>query len=427
MIFSAFERMVAMRYLRARRQEGFISVIAGFSLLGIGLGVATLIIVMSVMNGFRTELLGRVLGLYSHLEVQSLLGPLPENDAVGQRLLAVPGVTAVMPTVEGQALITQDGTASGAYVHGITPEDFRRRPIVSTHLIEGTVDAFGTTKEAAGSEEASLGDGIAIGSRMARRLNLHVGDSLRLISPRFNQTAFGSLPRARTYPIAAIFDVGMYEVDNSLVFMPLAAAQTFFGVANGYTSLEVFVRNPTDIDPYVQSVGKAAGQEYRVYDWRQRSAAFVNAIDVERNVMFLILSLIILVAAFNVISSMIMLVKDKGRDIAILRTMGASRGMVLRIFFLTGASIGVVGTVFGVILGVAFTRNIEAIRQFIQAIIGRDLFSAEIYLFTQIPARLDWMEVAQVGGMALFLSFAATVYPSWRAARLDPVEALRYE
>ncbi|TWB54411.1 lipoprotein-releasing ABC transporter permease subunit [Nitrospirillum viridazoti] len=426
MIFSAFERMVAMRYLRARRQEGFISVIAGFSLLGIGLGVATLIIVMSVMNGFRTELLGRVLGLYSHLEVQSLLGPMPENDAVTQRLLTVPGVTAVMPTVEGQALITQDGTASAAYVHGITPEDFRRRPIVSTHLVEGAAEAFGAATGATG-DEANLGDGIAIGSRMAKRLNLHVGDQLRLVSPRFNQTAFGSIPRARTYPIAAIFDVGMYDVDNSLIFMPLAAAQTFFGVANGYTSIEVFVQDPTHIDPYLAAATRAAGQEYRVYDWRQRSAAFVSAIDVERNVMFLILSLIILVAAFNVISSMIMLVKDKGRDIAILRTMGASRGMVLRIFFLTGASIGVVGTVFGMVLGVLFTKNIEAIRQFLQAIIGRDLFNAEIYFFTQIPAKLDWMEVTQVGVMALFLSFAATVYPSWRAARLDPVEALRYE
>lgn len=436
MIFSAFERMVAMRYLRARRQEGFISVIAGFSLLGIGLGVATLIIVMSVMNGFRAELLSKVLGLQGPLEVHSLLGPMRDDDAVSVRVAQVPGVTMVMPTVEAQALVMQDGAASGALVHGITVEDFRRRPIVADHIVDGSAAAFGADDrgQSAGNDAATndddtarVGDGIAIGARMAQRLGLRVGDRLRLISPHSNQTAFGAIPRARTFPIAAIFDVGMYDYDNSLVFMPLAVAQTFFQIPDGLTGLEVFVDQPIQIDPYRLAVGKAAGQDYRITDWRQRSAAFVGAIDTERTVMFLILSLIILVAAFNVISSMIMLVKDKGRDIAILRTMGASRGMILRIFFLTGASIGVAGTFGGLILGVVFTRNIEAIRQGIQAIIGKELFSAEIYFFTQIPAKLDWHEVVQVLVMALFLSFAATIYPAWRAARLDPVEALRYE
>lgn len=415
MIFSAFERMVAMRYLRARRQEGFISVIAGFSLLGIALGVATLIIVMSVMNGFRAELLGRVLGLNGHLNVYNVRGgPLPDYDPLAQKLRGLPGVVTVTPTVEGQALVSVRGMASGAVVRGVPAEDFRDRPTLARNIVRGTADAFGD-------------DNIAIGARMAQRLGLSVGDQMTLIAPQGNVTAFGTVPRMRAFTIGAIFDVGMFEYDNSFIFLPLPEAQTFFRTGDAVTSLELFVNDPTQIRAARDAIQAAVAGVGRVVDWQQSNASFFTALQVERNVMFLILSLIIMVAAFNIISSLIMLVKDKGRDIAILRTMGATRGMIMRIFFLSGASVGVTGTVLGLILGVSFALNIETIRQAIQALTGTNLFNAEIYFLSQLPAKIDWSEVVQVAVMALGLSFAATVYPSWRAARLDPVEALRYE
>jgi lipoprotein-releasing system permease protein len=415
MIFNAFERMVAMRYLRARRQEGFISVIAGFSLLGIGLGVATLIIVMAVMNGFRAELLGRVLGLNGHLNVYAARGgPLTDFDAMADLLRRTPGVVTVTPTVEGQALLSVRGVASGAVVRGVRPEDFSARPTLAQNIVRGSVKDFGE-------------DRVAIGARMAQRLGLTVGDQITLIAPQGNVTAFGTVPRMRSYPIGAVFDVGMFEYDNSFIFMPLPEAQAFFRLPDAVSSVEVFVQNPTEIQGARASIQAAVAGTGRVVDWQQSNASFFTALQVERNVMFLILSLIIMVAAFNIISSLIMLVKDKGRDIAILRTMGASRGMVMRIFFLAGASVGVTGTLFGLVLGVSFALNIETIRQVIQGLTGTNLFSAEIYFLSQLPAKIEWDEVAQVALMALGLSFAATIYPSWRAARLDPVEALRYE
>jgi len=414
-IFGAFERMVAMRYLRARRQEGFISVIAGFSLLGIGLGVATLIIVMAVMNGFRAELLGRILGLNGHMNVVAASGGMfTEWTDLAERLRRVPGVVSVTPSIESQALITVRGNASGAIVRAVRPEDIRTRPVVSDHIVMGSLRDFG-------------GEGVAIGIRMAHRFGLGVGDQITLVSPRGTPTAFGTTPRQRAFTVAAIFDVGMFEYDNNFIFMPLEPAQVFFRLEGQVGTLEVMVTDPTDVRPMRSMLSAAAGPEARVVDWQQINSSFFNALQVERNVMFLILSLIIMVAAFNIISSLIMLVKDKGRDIAILRTMGATRGMVMRIFFLSGASVGVIGTLFGLVLGVSFALNIESIRQLLQGLTGTELFSAEIYFLSHLPAKIEWAEVVQVALMALGLSFAATVYPSWRAARLDPVEALRYE
>ncbi|MEI6984669.1 MAG: lipoprotein-releasing ABC transporter permease subunit [Rhodospirillaceae bacterium] len=415
MIFTPFERMVALRYLRARRQEGFISVIAGFSLLGIGLGVATLIIVMSVMNGFRHELLSRVLGLNGHLNVFNLVpGPLANFDDLAGRIRKMPGVINVTPTVEGQALVSMRGAASGAVVRAIRAEDFQSRPTLSTSIIEGAVANYG-------------GDKVAIGYRMAQRLGLRVGDTISLIAPQGKTTAFGTIPRMRAYPIGAVFNVGMFEYDNNFVFMPLEAAQLFFQFSGTVSSLEIFVKDPNDVRAAVSAIYPAVAERGRLVDWQQTNSSFFTALQVERNVMFLILTLIIVVAAFNIISSLIMLVKDKGRDIAILRTMGATRGMIMRIFLLSGASIGVLGTVVGLVLGVVFCENIESIRLAIQGLTGTNLFSAEIYFLSRLPAQLDWGEVTQVAAMALGLSFAATLYPSWRAARLDPVEALRYE
>lgn len=414
MIFSPFERMVAWRYLRAKRQEGFVSVIALFSLLGIMLGVATLIIVMSVMNGFRAELFSRVLGLNGHISVLALQGPLQDYGEIAKRISMVEGVARVNPMIEGQGLVTGRGSPRGVMIRGVLPEDFRTKPILSQHIVTGNSADFGGTQ-------------VAIGRRLAIQLGLGVGDKITLISPQARNTVFGGSPRFASFTVAVVFDVGMYEFDSGFIFMPLEAAQAFYEMPNMASMLEVFVKDLKTIDDVKAEVSLATQAPARVLDWRQQNASFTNALEVERNVMFLILSLIIMVAAFNIISSLIMLVKDKGRDIAILRTMGASRGMVMRIFFLTGGSIGVIGTLLGLGLGVAFAENIESIRQFLQGLTGTELFSAEIYFLSQLPAEINYHEVMQVVGMALGLSFAATIYPSWRAAKIDPVEALRYE
>jgi len=417
MVFDAFERMMAMRYLRARRQEGFISVIAGFSLLGIGLGVATLIIVMAVMNGFRAELLGRILGLNGHMTIYGQSGQgLTGYDRIAGDLRQVNGVIEAAPLVEGQVMATANGVASGALVRGLKPEDLKGRRLIASNVVRGSLNDF-------------QGEDVAvIGIRMAQKFGLGVGDSVTLISPQGNNTAFGTVPRLRAYKVAAVFDVGMFEYDSSYVYLPLEAAQIFFRFAPEQVSgVEVMVRDPDRVWEIRRAVNQIVGPQVRVFDWQQANSSFFAAVQVERNVMFLILTLIILVAAFNIISSMIMLVKDKSRDIAIMRTMGATRGTVMRIFFLAGASIGVIGTILGFTLGIAFTSNIETIRQWLQALTGTPLFSPEVYFLSRLPAKVDAMEVVQVVAMAFALSFLATIYPAWRAARLDPVEALRYE
>ena len=414
MIFNAFERMVAFRYLRARRQEGFVSVIAIFSLLGIALGVATLIIVMSVMNGFRAELIGRILGLNGHLAIYGETARLADFDAAAARVRQVSGVVSATPLIEGQVMATADAGASGALVRGIRPEDIRERALIAGNIVAGSLAEFGD-------------DGVAVGLRLAHRLGIGVGGRVTLIAPEGTDTAFGTMPRLKTYRVAALFNVGFYEYDNSYIYVPLHSAQAFFRMPGAVSDLEVFVEDADRAQRIGRQIAAALGGRVRIVDWQQANSTIVNAVEIERNVMFLILTLIILVASFNIISGMIMLVKDKGRDIAILRTMGASRGMILRIFMLSGASIGLVGTVAGFALGVAFTQNIEAIRQFLQDLLQVKLFAAEIYFFTRIPAQLDRGEVATVVAMALALSFLATLYPSWRAARLDPVEGLRYE
>ncbi|MFQ5984375.1 MAG: lipoprotein-releasing ABC transporter permease subunit [Alphaproteobacteria bacterium] len=413
---SAFEGTVAFRYLRARRQEGFVSVIAGFSLVGIALGVAALIIVMAVMNGFRHELLTRILGFTGHVTVYAHGGGLQDFDALATEVQGVAEVVAVTPVIDGQVLATSArGATSGVLVRGIRAEDLRRRALIAGNVRQGSLDAFGRQ------------DGIMVGSRLAARLGLSVGDRLTLTSPRGTPTAFGTVPRMRAYPVIAVFEVGMYEYDNGFVLMPLAAAQTYFRLEDAVTGLEVMVADPARATAARRAIAQVAAGRARAVDWKQRNAQFFGALQVERNVMFVILTLIVLVAALNIISSLIMLVKDKGRDIAILRTMGATRGMIMRIFFLTGASIGVVGTLVGFVLGYLFADNIETIRRWLEGLTNTELFAAEIYFLSQLPAEIDWGEVAAVVVMALALSFLATLYPSWRAARLDPVEALRYE
>ncbi len=414
-VFSAFERTVAMRYLRSRRAEGFISVIAGFSLVGIALGVATLIIVMSVMNGFRAQLQSLILGFNGHLTVTSVQGPMTDFDSVTYRLLDIPEITGITPMIEGQVMINAAGHATGAIVRGMRREDVLAHRILADHIRAGGLDGFEGT------------DVIMIGARMAENFGLHVGDEMTLIAPQGTVTMVGTVPRIKTFTIVAVFDVGMSEYDSSFIYMPLAAAQLFFKYPDAVSGLEIMIDDPDKAGRLSYEVATKAGAEYRVSTWQQRNSSFFTAIRVERNVMFLILTLIILVAALNIVSGQIMLVKDKGRDIAILRTMGATRGMIMRIFLLSGASIGIVGTLAGFVIGVAFADNIESIRQWLQGLTGTNLFSPEIYFLSQLPAIIDPWDVVSVVVMSLSLSFLATVYPSWRAARLDPVEALRYE
>jgi lipoprotein-releasing system permease protein len=412
--FAPFEWLVALRYLRARRKEGFISVIAGFSFLGITLGVATLIIVMAVMNGFRQELFNKMLGLNGHVVVHSLSN-FSDFDQVANRIRKVPGVKYALPLVEGQVMISTPQSSSGALVRGLREADLKELKAVSGNIRFGTLDGFDQKP------------GLALGSRLANELNVKVGDQVSLLTPRGASTALGTAPRVKRYPVAAIFEIGMSEYDSSILFMPLNEAQLYFNQPDSVTVLEVVLDSPDEVGALTPQIVTAGGPSIYISDWRQRNATFFTALQVERNVMFLILALIVLVAALNIVSGLIMLVKDKGHDIAILRTMGATRGAVMRIFFITGASIGIVGTLAGFLLGVLVCLNIERLRELIGWITDTDLFAPELYYLSQLPAEMDTGETVSVVVMALALSILATLYPSWRASRLDPVEALRYE
>ncbi|BCH33591.1 multidrug ABC transporter substrate-binding protein [Mesorhizobium sp. L-8-10] len=414
--FSAFERMVAWRYLRARRKEAFISVIASISFAGIMLGVATLIIVMAVMNGFRAELLVRILGINGHLVMQPIDSPLEDYAAVAGRIAGVPGVKYAIPLVDGQTLASGNiGAGTGALVRGIRGEDLSRLELVANNIRQGSIVGFDDS------------EGVAIGTRMAENLGLVLGDTITLISPDGDVSPLGTTPRVKSYPIVAIYEIGMSEYDSSIIFMPLTEAQLYFNMENRAQALEIFVDNPDAVDALKGPVEEAAQRPVFLTDWRQRNHTFFSALEVERNVMFMILTLIVLVAALNIISGLVMLVKDKGADIAILRTMGATRASVMRIFLMTGAAIGGAGTIAGVILGIVVCLNVESIRQFFSWLSGTVLFNPELYFLSKLPAKMDPGETISVILMALVLSFLATLFPAWRAAKLDPVEALRYE
>jgi len=413
--FARFEWMIAGRYLRSRRRETFISIIAGFSFIGIMLGVATLIIVMAVMNGFRTQLIDKILGLNGHMVVQAQDGELTDYAEVAARVAGVPGVVSAIPLVEGQALATGPNTSTGALIRGLRQADLPKVPAIFQNIRIGTLEGFDASQ------------GVAIGTRLAADLGLTIGENLTLVQPRGSVTPLGVTPRVKAYPVVAIFEIGMSEYDSSFVFMPFEEAQIYFNRDEQASAIEVYLANADMVGAMRPAIEIAAGRQVFITDWQQRNATFFSALEVERNVMFLILTLIVLVAALNIISGLTMLVKDKGHDIAILRTMGATRGAILRVFFITGASIGTIGTIAGFILGVIVCLNVESLRQFISWITRSEVFSPELYFLSQLPAEMNAAETVSVIAMALVLSYLATIYPAWRAARLDPVEALRYE
>ena len=413
--FAGFERMLAFRYLRPRRKEGFISVIAGFSFFGILLGVAALIIVMSVMNGFRKELISKILGISGHVFVQALDQPLTDYEELAKRFEQIKGVKQAIPVINGQVLIASAFNSSGALVRGVREVDMKRLETIASNIRAGTLDNFDS------------GEGIAIGQRLADQLGVRAGDKLTLLSPNGPASPFGQTPRRKVYNVAAVFLIGMSEFDSAFVYMPLTEAQIYFDRDGEASTIELTIDNPEQAERVSQLAIDVAGRPIITSDWKIRNQTFVGALEVERNVMFIILMLIVMVATLNIVSGLIMLVRSKSRDIAILRTMGATQGSILRVFLMAGASIGVTGTLAGLAIGILVSRNIDTLKNFFSWLAGRDLFPATLFFLSRLPSVIDWREVVAVVVMALVLSLLASLYPAWKAAQLDPVEALRYE
>jgi lipoprotein-releasing system permease protein len=417
--FSAWEREIAFRYLRARRSEGGVALISIISFIGIMLAVAVLIIVMSVMNGFRADLSGMILGFNGHAYVVGGAVTETERQAELKRLRAVPGVVQAYPVVESQALVQSVNAASGAVVRGLTPADLKATAIIAGNVKAGSLSSFGKGE--------SGGDDILVGARLADSLGVGVGDSLTLISPASAATALGALPLQKDYRIAGVFQVGMSEYDQAFIYMPLEQAQLFFGRDASVDYIEIKLANPDKAPALKPALAAAAGPGAVVSDWTQKNQAYFGALQVEHNSMELILALLVLIASLNIISALVMLVKNKGRDIAILRTMGAGKGAILRIFFLCGATVGALGTLAGLIVGVLFCWRIADIQRAVEWVTHAQVFNAQIYFLSRVPAKIEWPEVSLITVFALTASFLATLPPAWRASRLDPVEALRYE
>jgi lipoprotein-releasing system permease protein len=417
-MFGAFERAVAGRYLRARKGERFVSIIAIFSLVGIALGVATLIVVTSVMSGFQTEIVNRFLGVNGHITIAAFAGQKIDGyDDLAQRIRALPGVSMATPVLDGQVLLTTSSNASrGALARGITQQDLQGLHRISDHILAGSLDDF-------------KGDNaLAVGVGFAASYRIGIGDPVTLISPEGAATAFGTIPRVRAYKVVAIFDAGLNEYNTSVVFLPLPAAQIFFQKPAAVTQIEIRMNDPNDVGQLVPKlIPLLVGLPVQVRDWRHANDVLLSVLQVQKDTMFIVLGMIVLVAAFNVVSSLIMMVKDKRADIAVLRTIGASSGAVLRIFMMCGAFVGVSGTLIGAVLGVVICRNIVEIQRAIENLTGGQVFDASVFMLSTLPNTIDWDDVIRVVILGLALSILATLYPSWRAARTDPVEALRHE
>lgn len=417
-MFSKLERKIAFRYLGAKKR-GFGSVISWVSLIGIMLGVATLIVVMSVMGGFHDTLLGRIVGMNGHVVVYHqdgaisdfdfLIDKMKQNKAVAQR------VVSIVPIAEGQVMATANGNNTGAMLRGIRMSDLAAKTQTGTRIY--------------GKDLAAITDGeLVAGASLTRALRVGMGDNISLVSANnATPTPFGSMPRIMSYPVMSSFFMGMYEYDSGYIFMPLETAQKYLNIGNSVTHIDLFLDNPEDTTAVVESLARLLPDGFVVRDWRDLNRGFVGALQVESNVMFLILMLIVIVAAFNIVSSLVMLVKDKNKDIAVLRTFGVSRRSMMKIFILSGTSIGVIGAFFGTIFGVLVAIYIEPIRQFFQWITGRDLFPAELYYLSELPSKLVWTDVLGIALIAVLLAFLATLYPAWKAANTDPVEVLRNE
>ena len=417
-MFSKLERKIAFRYLGAKRR-GFGSVISWVSLIGIMLGVATLIVVMSVMGGFHDTLLGRIIGMNGHVVVYHQDGAISDFDflidKMNQNKVVSTHATAIVPIAEGQVMATANGNNTGAMIRGIRMNDLQKKTNSGTRIYGKPLD---------GIQDGEL----VAGASLTRALHVTMGDNISLVSANAaTPTPFGSMPRIMSYPVMSSFFMGMYEYDSGYIFMPLETAQKYLNIGNAVTHIDVFLKNPEDTTAVQKSLLELLPDGFVVRDWRELNRGFVGALQVESNVMFLILMLIVIVAAFNIISSLVMLVKDKNKDIAVLRTFGVSRKSMMRIFILCGSSIGVIGTFFGTIFGVLIAIYIEPIRQFVQMITGRDLFPAELYYLSELPSKLELSSVAGIAVLAIALSFLATLYPAWKAANTDPVEVLRNE
>ena len=421
--FAAFEWMIAWRYLRARRAEGGVSAMTWISLIGITLAVFALIATLAVRSGFRAEFVDTVLGANAHVTVYNsavvtpngrLSRVIDDYDEMAARLAAVPGVVRVAPLVKGQVMASSDGRSAGVEVFGITHENLLTIPrVANPEIRRGDISRF---------EE-----GIAIGSGVARELNVTVGDRIRLISPEGVQTAFGTSPRINAYEVVYIFTAGRYDIDRTRVYMPFAEAQSYFNRDGVADEMEVMLAQPERVDDLAIALMRAGGERAMVWSWRDSAGAFLRALDIEDNVMFIILSILVLIAAMNIISGLIMLVKNKGRDIGILRTMGLSEGSVLRVFFICGASVGVIGTAFGVVLGCLFALYIDPIFAFVNMVSGGGVWDPSIRGIYALPAHLRLEDLLKAVSLSLGLSFVVTYFPARRAARMNPVEALRYE
>jgi len=440
--FSRFEWMLAGRYLRSRRRDTFISVISALTLIGVALGVATLIVVMSVMNGFRDELLTKILGLNGHFTAYPIDQKFTDYDDTAMKLEKVDGVLYAIPYVEGQALASGQQDSTGVSVRGISAASIDKLKLMKNGAVLG------------GWDQWDKSNGVAIGQRLAEKLGVSIGDPITIVNPNGTNTPFGKTPQIRSYPVNVIFNLGMVEFDSFYVYMPMKPAQSYFklyedvlkpGVTppgpeatdeeinaaydRNYqaTAIEIFIDNPDNVAAVRDRIQKQVDRPLILYDWQQRNETFFSALQVERVVMFVILSMILVVAAFNIISSLIMLVKDKGSDIAILRTMGATRGSIMRVFAITGTAIGVGGTLIGLALGLLIASNAESLRSWVSNITNVPIFPPEVFFLSSLPSKIDVGEVTFVAILALALSFLATLYPAWRAAQYDPVEALRYE
>lgn len=417
-MFTKLERKIAFRYLAAKRR-GFGSVVSWVSFLGIMLGVATLIVVMSVMGGFHDTLLARIVGMNGHVVVYHQDGAIADYDFLAEKMMenktVARSVSAIVPIAEGQVMVTANGKNSGAMVRGIRMNDLMTKTNSGVRMY--------------GRDLADIRDGeLIIGSTLSRNLGVHMGESVSLVSAdNATPTPFGTMPRIMSYPVQTSFFMGMYEYDSGYIFMPLETAQKYLNLGDAVTHIDLFLQNPDDTDTVRDALIDVLPDGYIVRDWRDLNRGFVGALQVESNVMFLILMLIVIVAAFNIVSSLVMLVKDKSKDIAVLRTFGVSRRSMMRIFILSGTSIGVVGAVFGTILGVVVAIYIEPIRRFFQWATGRDLFPAELYYLSELPSRVEFASVMGIALIAIALAFLATIYPAWKAANTDPVEVLRNE